>query len=326
MKVQRVRIPNSDRVTWTILGDDYLPIRPVEQFIGYLESIERSPNTVRSYAYHLRLYWEHLGDTNKDWSKIEVTDLAEFVAWLRNPQSSVAVMREQQSKRTEASVNAIVTSICMLYDYQERLGVVKGIPLYNSQMQPGRRYKSFLHHINKSKLLRTKLIKLKEPRRVEMNHHERNVEGLRQNAQKKRQEAISRTEEGIKQLVKEGRSVNFKTVAEVADVSTAWLYKESEIKTRIEYLREQGGDKKKSVHAQQKATEASKDAKYQALKQGLEQVEAENRGLRDHLEAIHGRQRVLVDENETQCREIERLTKLLNEANAEIEIFKQRML
>ncbi len=35
--------------------------------------------------------------------------------------------------------------------------------------------------------------------------HERNVEGLRQNAQKKREEAIARTEEGIKQLIREGR-------------------------------------------------------------------------------------------------------------------------
>jgi integrase len=54
----------------------------------------------------------------------------------------------------------------MLYDYQERLGVVQGIPIYASQMQPGRRYKGFLHHINKGKPVRTKLIKLKEPKRI----------------------------------------------------------------------------------------------------------------------------------------------------------------
>jgi hypothetical protein len=153
--------------------------------------------------------------------------------------------------------------------------------------------------------------------------HQRNVEGLRQNAQKKRQEAIARTEQGIKQLIRECRPVNFKTVAEIAEVSTAWLYKEPEIKERIEYLREQQTRTKKSVPPQQKATEASKDAKYQALKQRLQKVEAENRGLRDHLEAIHGRHRLLAQENEVQGKEIERLTKLLNEAKAEIEAFKK---
>lgn len=155
--------------------------------------------------------------------------------------------------------------------------------------------------------------------------HERNTEGLRQNAQKKRQEALDRTDEAIKQLIKEGRAVNFKTVAEVAEVSTAWLYKEPEIKSRIEHLRQQGSKKQKLVPIQQKATDASKDAKYQALKQRLQQVEAENRGLRDHLAAIHGRQRVLADENEVQQREIDRLKKLLTDANAEIERLKQEI-
>ncbi len=153
--------------------------------------------------------------------------------------------------------------------------------------------------------------------------HQRNIEGLRQNAQKKKQDAIERTEKGIQQLIKEGRSINFKTVAEVADVSTAWLYKEPEIKARIEHLRDQGTRKKKSVPTNQKANDASNNSKYQALKQRIQKVEAENRGLRDHLEAIHGRQRSLVDENEGLRREIERLTKLLAESRAETESLKQ---
>lgn len=178
MKVQRIRIPDSNRVTWTVLGDDYLPIRPVEQFLGYLESIERSPNTIRSYAYHLKLYYEYLRDSVKNWTDIGISDLAEFVAWLRNPQPLIASLQEQQSKRAEASVNAIVTSVCMLYDYQERLGVIKGIPVYNSQMQPGRRYKSFLHHINKSKPTRANLIRLKEPKRIPKTLSQKQIKHL----------------------------------------------------------------------------------------------------------------------------------------------------
>jgi len=42
---------------------------------------------------------------------------------------------------------------------------------------------------------------------------QRNVEGLRQNAQKKRQEALEKVEQGIRKLLKEGRTVNFNTVA-----------------------------------------------------------------------------------------------------------------
>lgn len=152
-------------MTWAVLGDDYLPVRPIQQFINYLESIERSPNTIRSYAFHLKLYWEYLKDNQKDWTKVKVSDLADFIAWLRNPQPGTASMQEQEAKRTEATVNLTITSVAMFYDYQERLGLVENIPLYTTQIQPGRRYKSFLHHINKGKPVRTKLLKLKEPKR-----------------------------------------------------------------------------------------------------------------------------------------------------------------
>ncbi len=148
-----------------MLGDDYLPIKPVQQFINYLESIERSPNTIRSYAFHLKLYWEYLNENYRDWTAVEIADLAYFIAWLRNPQLGTISIQQQEAKRTEATVNLVITSVAMFYDYQERLGMVESIPLYTLQMQPGRRYKSFLHHINKGKPVRTRLLKLKEPKR-----------------------------------------------------------------------------------------------------------------------------------------------------------------
>lgn len=114
----------------------------------------------------------------------------------------------------------------------------------------------------------------------------RNVEGLRQNALKKRQEALDKVEQGIRQLLKEGKPVNFNTVAQAADVSKAFLYKEPEIKERIEQLRRQGGKKKPEI--KQRASDASKDAMIKTLKERIRKQEAEIRGLRDHIEVIQG--------------------------------------
>ncbi|MHC5773955.1 tyrosine-type recombinase/integrase [Nostoc sp.] len=165
MKVQRVRIPKSEKLTWIVLGDDYLPIEPIQQYLAYLESIERSPNTIRSYAHHLSLYWEYLQTYDLDWTQVSVIELAEFMAWLRSPNpQKVASMQEVVAKRTESTVNVILTSVCMLYDFHEKTGKVPHIPLYRSQIMPGRKYKSFLHHITKSKPTRTRLLKLKEPK------------------------------------------------------------------------------------------------------------------------------------------------------------------
>lgn len=167
MKVQRVRLPKSDRVSWIVLGDDFLPIQPVNEFLKYLENIERSPNTVRAYAFHLKLYWEFLQSMQLDWTGVGIVELADFMAWLRNPTpGGVVSMQEIESKRTESTVNAILTSVCMLYDFQEGTGKAPNIPLYRSQVMPGKRYKNFLHHITKGKPVRTRLLKLKVPKRT----------------------------------------------------------------------------------------------------------------------------------------------------------------
>lgn len=150
-----------------LLDNDFLPVEPVQEFLDYLRNIERSPNTIRAYAYHLKLYWEFLEQNKFEWTEVKISDLAEFMAWLRNPGlQGVVSMQEQEAKRTEATVNAILTSVCMLYDFQEKTGNAPHIPLYHSKMMPGRRYKSFLHHITKGKPVRTRLLKLKVPRKL----------------------------------------------------------------------------------------------------------------------------------------------------------------
>ncbi|WP_036478140.1 tyrosine-type recombinase/integrase [Myxosarcina sp. GI1] len=164
MKVQRVRIPESDGVTWLVLGDDYLPVEPIRKFLTYLRNLERSPNTIRSYAYHLKLYWEYLESVKVNWKEINISQLADFVMWLRNPLGNVISLNEREAKRTESTVNAILTSVCMMYDFQEQTGNVSEIPLYRSQFIPGKKYKSFLHHITKGKPTRTRLLKLKQPK------------------------------------------------------------------------------------------------------------------------------------------------------------------
>lgn len=65
----------------------------------------------------------------------------------------------------------------------------------------------------------------------------RNTSGLEAHAQQKRESAIKRTEEAIARLQNEKRPVNFKTVSEESGVSRTWLYKEPEIKARINEIK-----------------------------------------------------------------------------------------
>ena len=94
MKVQRAKI--YEGFTWTVLGENFLPtepIEPIEQFLAYLRSTERSPNTVRSYAYHLKLYWQFLHDSNREWARANLESLADFISWLRKPNPRIVSIR-----------------------------------------------------------------------------------------------------------------------------------------------------------------------------------------------------------------------------------------
>jgi integrase/recombinase XerD len=54
VRVQRVVMPETEFESWTVLGDDQVPIQPVERFLAYLASIEKSPNTIKAYAHDLK--------------------------------------------------------------------------------------------------------------------------------------------------------------------------------------------------------------------------------------------------------------------------------
>ena len=61
MLVHPVAVPGSGTRSWTVLGDDDVPVVPVDRFLAYLTDIGRSPNTVKAYSHDLKDYWGFLG-------------------------------------------------------------------------------------------------------------------------------------------------------------------------------------------------------------------------------------------------------------------------
>lgn len=130
-----------------------------------MESLERSPNTIKSYAGHLKLYWEFLQASHFDWGEVTLENLADFIHWLRQPNPKITSLVPVEARRTERTINTILSAICSFYEFQERIGLTDALDVYRYQFQPKRKYKSFLHHINKGKKVRTLLLKLKEPKK-----------------------------------------------------------------------------------------------------------------------------------------------------------------
>ncbi len=67
MLVHPVAVPGSGMRSWTVLGDDDVPVVPVDRFLAYLTGIGRSPNTVKAYSHDLKDYWRFLGFRGLHW-------------------------------------------------------------------------------------------------------------------------------------------------------------------------------------------------------------------------------------------------------------------
>ena len=117
----------------------------------------------------------------------------------------------------------------------------------------------------------------------------RNIEGLRKAAQQKAEMTRRRAEEAIAFLLKQQRPVNFKTVAETAQISTAWLYANEEIKMRIIHLRSQQIPKAQvKIPVREQASSASKDAMIAALQKRIREQAEEIKELKKQLEVAYG--------------------------------------
>jgi integrase/recombinase XerD len=173
MRVQRVLMPGSQE-SWTVLGDDQVPVEPVEGFLAYLTSVERSPNTVKAYAHDLKDWFTYLNSHDLDWYVVTVEDVAGFVAWLRLPpevrDGKVVVLPAVEQHCSAASVNRKLAALTSFCEFHARHGVELAGLL--TTMQPaGQRgsgsatsYKPFLHHVTKSGPHRGRTLKLKTSR------------------------------------------------------------------------------------------------------------------------------------------------------------------
>lgn len=94
-------------------------------------------------------------------------------------------------------------------------------------------------------------------------------------------------DESIKRLIKEGKPINFNTVAKGADVSKSYLYNNPDHRRRIEELRRQQEGRAWKSQTKSQKSDASKDVIVASLKKRVRelenriyQLETENRKLR----------------------------------------------
>src|SRR5258705_4688771 len=155
MLVHLVVVPGSGTRSWTVLGDDDVPVVPVDRFLAYLTGIGRSPNTVKAYAHDLKDYWCFLGFRGLDWREARLEDIGEFVVWLQLPPAGrsgeVAVLPSVTAQVSASTVNRKLAAVSAFYAHQARNGTGPGDLLAAWRTGGRGGGKACLHHASKGK-------------------------------------------------------------------------------------------------------------------------------------------------------------------------------
>jgi integrase/recombinase XerD len=170
LRVQEILLDKHKR-RYMLLNDNGLPIIQVVKYLKYLDNGEKSVNTQKTYCYALKLYFEYLKEMKLDYTEINIDTLSDFVGWLRNPYKNTKTIgiKPTKAKRTEKTVNLIVTVVTNFYDYLFRTEEINNdmIEKLIKQVFTGghKHYKDFLYHVNKDKPSNKNILKIKEPRK-----------------------------------------------------------------------------------------------------------------------------------------------------------------
>lgn len=155
---------------------------------------------------------------------------------------------------------------------------------------------------------------------------QRNTDGLKQAAQKKRLEAFAHTEAAIKQLLRQGQPITFEAVAQLAGVTRGWLYKQPDLKERITYLRNQSLPQKGT---RQPASEDSKGALILTLRQQIKELRQEKELLNQQLEVAYGLAVGTTSigstpQQQSQLEQVEKLQTMLNQSLKDNQLLAQK--
>lgn len=165
MRVQQVVMPDGTE-SWTVLDDTGDVVAPIEAHMAYLQALDRSPTTARTYATSLKLWFEFLSLVEVAWDEAAAEHVSRFVAWLRAPADNVVVLEGGTARRAPATVNKHLAALFSFYDYHARNGVALAQALVAWRRSNRGGFKPFLHHVTAGRPVAGRPLRLRQPRQL----------------------------------------------------------------------------------------------------------------------------------------------------------------
>jgi site-specific recombinase XerD len=165
-RTQRLVLPGGV-VTWTVLNADHQVIGAAEEFLEYLRVQGTSPNTVKSYARALALWWSYLRVFGLGWDGVSLAQTGGFLAWLRSgdgPEVTSIVARP--SRFAESTISTRLRAVTSCYRFHELNGVRLGGDLVRLVHGARAAYLPMLEHVARRQGRRQAVVRVRQPRRA----------------------------------------------------------------------------------------------------------------------------------------------------------------
>jgi len=166
MKVQKVVVEEKSYPLYILLDKNFEVVEPVKRYIKYLDNTGKAPNTIKTYCYLLKLFYEFMSQRGIGLEDLKFEEMSNFVGWLRNPTGEVKVidLQSKKAKKEETSVNAILNAVTSFIEYLNRTGDFKAIDMTKESRVIN--FKGFLHHISKGKSYQKNILKLRVKKKL----------------------------------------------------------------------------------------------------------------------------------------------------------------
>ena len=152
-------------MTWTVLDGGHRVVGPAEEFLEFLRVQGTSPNTVKSYARALALWWTYLHAFGLAWDKLSIADVGGFLAWLRTGDGPrVPSIEPRESRFAESTISTRLRAVTSCYRFHEMNGVSLGGDLMRVVHGGRAAYKPMLEHVARKKGRQRAVIRVRTAR------------------------------------------------------------------------------------------------------------------------------------------------------------------
>ena len=115
------------------------------------------------------------------------------------------------------------------------------------------------------------------------------TKGLKEYAENKTKMTLEKVDKAIRELSFGEQKINFNSVSNLSGVSKTFLYNNTEIKQRIEELRDKQTEKVIKQRLKYDKTDKSKDIIIMAKDKKIKELQEENKKLKEQLEVLRGK-------------------------------------